>query len=403
MSPRRFGLGLSLLFSLLTPTMAFALDPQLPAMPRDMADLFTVEEDGSWFCGPDPDDTTIHNNTVCPNKAGVGQGSSSAMAVKYLILTKSKMSKKLVPKKLKMPKLLRVGKARNNCPVGSHGADCATGVPTMATCTPPRKHYGVDISTPYCALVTLKRKNIALGVIMGSKKDGKPDGEMDGRTTAEMAYQACKIRKADKSKLYDFLFIDQAHYLGSRESKVVSHITRGEVEKAGGSWKPCLRGARGWAVITNDNGVSDSRLDTVAYAHTHALSAVGSESNENIASDAANDVDPLSSDDYDFVHAVNALSHPTTAILRLEVVAGTSNFGTWLNREQQCSLLYNWAKHQDDSSRDRFTLIYPYYVHGGAGGPSTYDSKYRGTSRRVLELMGKFQEKVTYSRDLSDC
>ncbi len=320
------------------------------------------------------------------------------MAVESLLLLKSGK-----PRGFGLPSLLRVGKARNDC---TH-THCDTGVPPTTACADPRENHGVDVSTPYCALVSLKRRRIALGVIMGSQRDG----DTKGRTAGAMASQACEIKEDDSSELYDFLFIDQAHFLNGRESKVVKHITAGEVLNGSGDWVQCKnsdgRSTR-WAVITNDNGVSASNLDTVAYAHTHALRVVGSQSNKGDAKKAADGaIPPLSSEDYDFVRAVNSLSNPTTAILRLEVVQGTANFGTWLGRARQCSLLRKWGRLQQVGDvGERFTLIYPYYVHGGRDRKevlSTYDSTSRKTARSIFELIGKFQGDRTYNDPLTGC
>lgn len=379
---------------------AATIDPDLADRPYDMGDMFLVEEDGGWFCPG-----TGHPEKVCPGDADDASQTVDFTSQQAAANILSYMDNHGLNER---PKVLRVGKARDDC----DSTGCPTGVPRPTLCAS-------RTATPYCALLALKRENIDLGVIMGSRTVDS-DGNSIGRGTVGMARQACEISQDDNAKvtaddndsgLYDFLFIDQAHYLHSRVAEVVEMITKGKVQD-NGQWVDCLEkdGTRagGWDVVTNDNGYDETvgyTLKTLAWGHARRLKVM---ENQADALDAANGDKPaVTDDDKTFIRAVqsydaNHESIKTRAILRLEVTNQTANFTKWLGPEARCTLLRLWAYGQTQSPG--FTLISPLYVHGAEGTDSrSYDSSHKGTFVRQMELFRKYQEADQPLFNLTSC
>jgi hypothetical protein len=353
-------------------------DQSLPSKPKNIADLFIVDTypntEGNfytdWFCSPN----------------GAFQGkkkkcTSNSQAAFDQLLSDMKMEG------LGRPTLLRVGKARDDCEYRQLPPKCGTGVPPPPSlgCSEPRQ-------APYCALRHLKERNIANGVVMGAREDD------EARSVRDLTWQACQIHKADRKSmpgrddgLYDFLFLDQARYLGNSIRAAVRHINEGAVWDGKRYSKTCTPG---WDVITNDNGWRGHPLDTQAWGHAkHYVIAKRTERLEN----AANDGGPfLRPDDVDFVRAVNQLEPKdgltTGPILRVEIPKQTSHLAA-IKRWRQCAVLRGWARAQTEASGP-FAALYPLYNAGKKSDSEPYDSYMEGTSYLQMALMENPKSKV---------
>ncbi|HEX8122862.1 MAG TPA: fibronectin type III domain-containing protein [Solirubrobacteraceae bacterium] len=340
----------------------------------DLADMFLVERDGSWFCGGAGEQVS---HATCP------QNSSEWFSRHFLDRYAGDHDELY----------LRLGKARNDCEVGELpiAGPCQTGVPPARTCP--------DDSTPYCRLLALKERKIHRGVIMGAEElrpdaGAKPESEepdkrdVQARSVEELAWHACQIAIADTDRLYDFMFLDQAFRLTTRNlRRAVGFIRKGKYADG----RPCETDHPPWdRLITNDTDWKGGTapLKTGAWAHAKRLSLI--DTGAGAMRDAATGGRPvLLPRDRDFLAAVRRVH--SRAVLRFEVPSQTHVFST-LGTGVQCSLLTRWASEQ---RRAGFTFLYPLYVHAAStndpkGHTRPYDSYRRGTFGRQLALLERY-------------
>lgn len=377
-------LGLMIVLALLGAAPASAaIDPDLPAKPKDLADLFTVDEDGSAFCPEPPAQPRV------PKKCPPAHSSADLI-------------QRVAESYPAGPRMLRVAKARKNCaagtpatPPGSNPAKgekvCWTGVPK----TQPDCSAGA-YATPYCQLAVMKLQGRSLGVIVGAAEDG----EDDPRSVADIAWQACQINAIDP-QFYDFLFLDLADALKGKIDEAVALITRGE--KAPGvkcePGRPDHPANAGWDVISNDNGWDDPQgahpLSTLAYAHaTHIDLLTGQDTWRERAEAAARPNNPapaVTDRDRRFIQRVDAANpnRVTHAILRPEVSNGTGRLASLLPWQQR-NLLTRWARPQTELV-PQFTFLYPLYVHGNGNHGVHYDSVEEETYAHQMDLIAAYQ------------
>lgn len=345
---------------------------------KDMGDAFLVDQDGGWFC-PRGDVEAV---AICPED--VGEGHTSAQFTELMI------EDIVAHPELDPPMYLRAGKARNDCSIAP-GSECTTGVPvTTEPCpsvTLPPAQY--TVSTPYCALRGLKDVGIELGVVVGAAGD-EDEGTKPPRSVQDITYQACRIRQADTTGLYDFMFLDLAFKLGDTNLvDVVTKLQGGTYwNPATGAYEPCPYG--GWPkLITNDTTYPQRTLATGAWGHAKSFALLTGNDWEQHAIDAAAGTFPaIRDEDTNFVHDVHTQDPGSHPVLRFEVPSQTDRFAQ-LDGNVQCSLFNKWAKAQKQSSNgnDQFSILYAFYVHALPDKPRTYDSLFRGTFQRQRELV----------------
>jgi len=347
-----------------------------------MADAFLVDSTGQWFCTGSKVDSKVDCDPDGPGPAP--QATSQGFAEELLkpgVLNKGRL-------------YLRAAKARNDC---HEGTDCATtvGVPTyMNNC------QSAASNTPFCALLSLKRKNVNLGIVISAKRDD-PDDPSDAsgskttphRRPSALAWQACEIRQADQAHLYDFVFIDYTFQMGYGATReAVQMIQKGLIIKGGKSVKCRSEDGKDlgrWPhVMTNDTTwnykTKDYSLKTGAWAHAKRLGVIGE---DHKAATRKSVGDGFTANDRQFIKRVHqANSQP---VLRLEVTPDTSELAG-LARPLQCSLLNTWAGKQHKLD---YTLLFPLFVHGvdsrQKDGPHTapYNSLLQTTFKPQLSLI----------------
>jgi len=354
--------------------LVLAGPPAMAEAKISMADAFLVDSTGQWFCTGSKVDSKVDCDPDGPGPAP--QATSRGFAEELLkpgVLNKGRL-------------YLRAAKARNDC---HEGTDCATtvGVPTyMNNC------QSAASNTPFCALLSLKRKNVNLGIVISAKRDD-PDASgsktTPHRTPSALAWQACEIRQADQAHLYDFVFIDytfQMKYPATREA--VHMIKNGLIINKHGKRVNCRsddgKHALGpWPhVMTNDTTwnykTNDYSLKTGAWAHAKRLGVIGDDDKVPTPNSG------FTANDRRFIARVHqADSQP---VLRLEVTPDTSEFAG-LGQPLQCSLLKTWAGAQRKSDLD-YTLLFPLFVHGVESEKAVpYNSSFEGTLMPQLSLI----------------
>jgi hypothetical protein len=347
---------------------------------KDMGDAFLIEQDGGWFC---PHNPALESTAVCPADTGEG-GTSRDFAEKFI-------EHVVANPQLSPPMYLRAGKARNDCSIAP-GAECTTGVPPLpdqaclSTALPPAQF---TISSPYCGLQGLKDVGIELGVVVGAAGD-EDGGVKPPRSVQDITYHACRIRQADTTDLYDFMFLDLAFKLQDPDLiSVVNKIQSGVYwNPANGQYEPCPDG--GWPkLITNDTTYPNRTLATGAWGHAKSFKVLEGDGWRANAEAAADGLEPsIRTEDWNFIRDVHQLDPGGHPVLRFEVPSQTDRF-TQLSGEDQCSLLRRWAKQQKQSTSalEHFSIIYAFYVHALPDKPETHDSFYRGTLLRQRELI----------------
>lgn len=391
-----------LLLAAVNPTVAAAApasvaETRSPDPLTDLGDAFLIEQDGGWFC---PHNPLIESTAVCPADTGEG-GSSAGFAEKFI-------EHVVANPQLDPPSYLRVGKARNDCSM-SPGAPCSTGVPAAPgepcpSVTLPPAQYAV--TSPYCGLQGLKDVGVRLGVVVGAAEDEDPDGgKKEARSVADITHQACRIRQADTSDLYDFMFLDLAFKLKNPELiETVDKIQSGVYwNPATGQYEACPYG--GWPkLITNDTTYPQRTLATGAWGHAKSFNVLEGDDWRANAEAAADGLAPaIRTEDMDFVNDVHTQDPGSHPVLRFEVPSQTDRF-TQLAPEDQCNLLRRWAKQQNQSPKavDQFSITYAFYVHALPDKPETHDSFYRGTFLRQRELVDIYNPDRP-GRSLSRC
>jgi len=339
-----------------------------------MADAFLVDSTGRWFCP---------GARVDCDPGGVGKPATSKGFAEEL----------LKPGVLNNTRLyLRAAKARNDC---EEGTDCTTvGVPKgqEQSCQPAAS------DTPFCALLSLKRAKVKLGIVISAKRD-KPGAEnfeeakktdvTPPRTPSDLAWQACQIRQADRAHLYDFIFIDYTFKMKYPDTRQAVHmIESGRIIKHGKSAR-CRddnhKVLRGWPhVMTNDTtwdyASNDYDLNTGAWAAAKRLGVIGDDGVATADSVGGG----FTANDREFVKRVRAVN--SQPVLRLEVTPDTHEFAG-LEMPLQCSLLKTWAGAQRDLG---YTLLFPLFVHGVVNELQhtvPYNSLLEGTFKPQLSLI----------------
>lgn len=204
------------------------------------------------------------------------------------------------------------------------------------------------------------------GVVVGAR-----DTSGGGRSTKDLAWQACQIHVADAAGygpgdgLYDFLFVDQADFLGRRLIATVKYINEGRTSD-GKQWTRNPACPQGWDVITNDNGwrAGDHALATQAWGHAKHYEVA--ETIGSLRNAAGYRIPAVTSEDLAFVRAVNRLTPPggltTGPVLRAEVTEQTDRLSR-LSLGQQCAILSSWATAQTEPGA-RFASLFPLYNAG---------------------------------------
>lgn len=326
-----------------------------------MADAFLVDSTGAWFCPGDK----VECDPGRIGKLATSQGFAEEL-LRPGVLNKGRL-------------YLRAAKARNDC---REGTPCATvGVPKREPgCQPPAS------DTPFCALLSLKDANVRLGIVISAKRDDPGTDDETPREPSDLAWQACKIRQADRDHLYDFVFIDYTFKMSYRATReAVRMIQKGLIIK-GGKRAKCRsddgKDLGRWPhVITNDTTWNykskDYSLKTGAWAHAKRLGVIGEKDHKAPTRESG-----FTANDLRFIKRVHqANSQP---VLRLEVTPDTSEFAG-LGQPLQCSLLKTWAGAQRKLD---YTLLFPLFVHGVRKEQTVpYNSLLEGTFTPQLSLI----------------
>ena len=193
-------------------------------------------------------------------------------------------------------------------------------------------------------------------------------------------------RKGKGEGFYDFLFLDQAKFLGPDVTDAVKYINEGMVMTDDGWQRRC---GRGWDVITNDNDWKKHSLDTQAWGHAKNYGVA--KHFKSLENAAKGDRPVLTPDDKLFIKRVNGLNPPdgltTGAVLRVEVTKSTDLLARRLTPYQQCTILGAWAQAQTEL-RGGFASLFPLYNHGDSDKKTKpYSSFAEFTFLRQLELM----------------
>jgi len=357
--------------------LVFASAPAMAAK-ITMADAFLVDSTGHWLCPSNKVDCVpaAPGDSTAPLTS---QGFAEELLKHAAVFNKRRL-------------YLRAAKARNDCHEGSNCAK-TVGVPKPKKCPDAR-------NSPFCALRSLKRANVRLGIVISAKRDHESEdfNEADQSSTephrrpSELAWQACEIRQADRRHLFDFVFIDytfQMGYPATREA--VQLIKHGRIMKDGksvpcrsndgkhdvlGPWPHVMTNDTTWSY---DNKKKNYALTTGAWAHAKRLGVIEDKT-------APTQTSAFTENDRRFIRRVHdAKSQP---VLRLEVTPDTSEFAG-LDRPLQCALLNTWAGAQRKSDLD-YTLLFPLFVHGVTKVlTKPYNSLFENTFMQQLSLIAR--------------